>query len=112
MTQGLNISRAEYFYVSNMADKTEGNGFISRISRKWKDQDHTWVTGLNDPKGIVVREDKLYVTDVTHLVEIDLQSGEIIKRIPVEGAKSLNDTAMDEEGVIFFQILQQAASTN
>ena len=96
---------SEYFYVSNMADRTEGDGFISRISRKWKKQEHQWVKGLNDPKGIVVKGDRLYVTDVTVLVEIDLNTGEILRRIPVEGAKSLNDPAMDEEGEIYFSDL-------
>lgn len=95
----------EYFYVSNMAEKTEGDGYISRISRKWKEQDHTWVTGLNDPKGMVIKDDKLYVTDVTHLVEIDKNSGEILQKIAVEGAKSLNDPAIDENGNIYFSDL-------
>lgn len=96
---------SEYFYVSNMADRTEGDGFISRISRKWKKQEHRWVGGLNDPKGLVVKGDKLYVTDVNVLVEIDLETGEILRRIPVEGAKSLNDPAMDEKGDIYFSDL-------
>lgn len=95
----------EYFYVSNMADKTEGDGFISRISRKWKDQEHNWVTGLNDPKGLLIKGDKLYTTDVTYLIEMDLHTGEILKRIPVEGAKSLNDPAIDEKGNIYFSDL-------
>lgn len=96
---------SEYFYISNMADRTEGDGFISRISRKWKKQEHRWVEGLNDPKGLVVKGDKLYVTDVNVLVEIDLETGEILRRIPVEGAKSLNDPAMDEKGDIYFSDL-------
>lgn len=96
---------SEYFYVSNMAGRTEGDGFISRISRKWKDQEHTWITGLNDPKGLLVKGDLLYTTDVTYLIEIDLNSGEILRRIPVEGAKSLNDPAMDEKGEIYFSDL-------
>ncbi|WP_324719095.1 SMP-30/gluconolactonase/LRE family protein [Salinimicrobium sp. HB62] len=96
---------SEYFYVSNMADRTEGDGFISRISRKLKKQEHHWVKGLNDPKGLVVKDGRLYVTDVNVLVEIDLKSGEIIRRIPVEGAKSLNDPAIDEKGEIYFSDL-------
>ena len=95
----------EYFYVSNMADREEGDGFISRISRKWQEQDHTWVTGLNDPKGMVIREGKLYVTDVTMLVEIDLSSGEILQRIPVAGSKSLNDPALASHGELYFSDL-------
>ena len=96
---------SEYFYVSNMAGRTEGDGFISRMSRKWKKQEHRWVIGLNDPKGMVVKGDRLYVTDVTVLVEIDLETGEVIRRIPVDGAKSLNDPAMDENGEIYFSDL-------
>ncbi|WP_029036125.1 SMP-30/gluconolactonase/LRE family protein [Salinimicrobium xinjiangense] len=96
---------SEYFYVSNMADRTEGDGFISRISRKWKEQEHKWITGLNDPKGLLVKGDLLYVTDVTVLIEIDLMSGEVLRRIPVEGAKSLNDPALDENGDIYFSDL-------
>ena len=95
---------SEYFYVSNMADDTEGDGFISRVSRKWKEQEHRWITGLNDPKGLVVKGDKLYVTDVTHLLEIDKNSGEM-RKIDVEGAKSLNDPAIDENGNIYFSDL-------
>lgn len=95
----------KYFYVSNMADKTEGDGFISRISRKWKDQEHSWITGLNNPKGLLVKGDRLYVTDVEYLIEMDLNSGEILRRIPVEGAKSLNDLAMDADGNIFISDL-------
>lgn len=95
----------DYFYVSNMADKTEGDGFISRVSRKWKEQEYSWITGLNDPKGLLVKGDRLYVTDVTFFIEIDLNSGKILRRIPVEGAESLNDPAMDEEGNIFFSDL-------
>jgi DNA-binding beta-propeller fold protein YncE len=94
-----------YFYVSNMADKAEGDGFISRISRKWKKQEHNWITGLNDPKGLLINGDQLYVTDVTTIVEMDLHTGEIIRQIPVEGAKSLNDLAIDKEGNIFFSDL-------
>lgn len=95
----------DYFYVSNMADKTNGDGFISRISRKWQEQDHTWVTGLNDPKGMIINDGKLYVTDVTSLVEIDLNSGEILRQIPVQGSKSLNDPALDSNGQIYFSDL-------
>lgn len=91
---------SEYFYISNMAEGTKGDGFISRISRKWKKQEQRRVEGLNEPKGLVVKAGKLYVTDVNILVEIDLETGEIIREIPVEGAKSLNDSAIDENGVI------------
>ncbi len=99
----------DYFYVSNMGDRTEGDGFISRISRKWQDQEHTWISGLNDPKGLLVKGDRLYVTDVKHLIEMDLNSGEILQRIPVEGAESLNDLAMDEEGNVFFSDLAKSS---
>lgn len=95
----------EYFYVSNMADQEEGDGFISRLSKNGEIKDLSWITGLDSPKGLLIKEDRLYVTDITVLVEMDINSGEILNRIPVEGAKSLNDPAMDEEGNIYFSDL-------
>ncbi|NJW53334.1 SMP-30/gluconolactonase/LRE family protein [Salinimicrobium oceani] len=95
----------ENFYVSNMAGKEAGDGFISKVSKNGKILDHSWVTGLQDPKGMVLRDGHLFVTDVTKLIEINIDSGEIINRIPVPDAKSLNDPALDDNGDIYFSDL-------
>ncbi|MBI6118904.1 SMP-30/gluconolactonase/LRE family protein [Salegentibacter maritimus] len=89
------------FYISNMADRKDGDGFISRVSAVGEIIDLKWITGLRDPKGLLVKEETLYVTNNTELVEISIPNESILRRIPVEGAKSLNDITVDETGNIF-----------
>jgi sugar lactone lactonase YvrE len=96
-------------YVSNMADDKDGDGFISKISPEGDILELKWITGLNDPKGLLVAGDKLYVTDVTELVEMDLKKGTIIRKISVDGAMSLNDITIDAAGSIFFSDLEQSS---
>jgi DNA-binding beta-propeller fold protein YncE len=62
-----------------------------------------WVTGLNAPKGIAVSNDgtKLYVSDITDLVEIDIASGKIVKRFNAQGSAFLNDVVGDNQGNIY-----------
>jgi DNA-binding beta-propeller fold protein YncE len=73
-------------FVSNVngkPDEKDQNGFISKISPyNGTIIDLNWVTGLNAPKGMAISNDnsKLYVSDITDLVEIDIVNGKIIKR--------------------------------
>ena len=62
-----------------------------------------WVTGLNAPKGIAISNDnsKLYVSDITELVQIDIASGKIIKRFNAPGSSFLNDVVADSHGNIY-----------
>jgi len=88
-------------YVSNIngmpLDKN-GSGFISRIQTDGKVEMLSWVKGLNAPKGMGILDGKLYVTDITELVEIDIQKAKIIKKYPVKGAIFLNDVTIDTTG--------------
>ncbi len=95
----------DVLYVSNIGDKKEGDGFISKVSTTGEIINLHWISGLQDPKGLLVMKDKLYVTDNTELVEMDIQKGEILKQIPVAGAKSLNDLTSDAAGNIYFSDL-------
>jgi DNA-binding beta-propeller fold protein YncE len=62
-----------------------------------------WAKGLNAPKGMGIIGNKLYVTDITELVEIDLQTGKVLKKYPVKGSEFLNDIATDANtGVVYF----------
>ena len=88
-------------YVSNMADDSSGDGFISRVSREGEILDLKWISGLEDPKGLLVKESTLYVANNTEVVQMDIEKAEIERRIPVEGSKMLNDITMDEEGIIY-----------
>jgi hypothetical protein len=88
-------------YVSNVngeGDAKDGNGYISRLSLDGEVLDRRWLTGLDGPKGLAIRGDRLYATDITDLVEIDLRRGAIIARHPVPGAKFLNDALVLTDG--------------
>jgi len=96
----FNEDKNEY-YISNMADREDGDGFISRVSSEGEITELKWIDGLKDPKGLLVIDDKLYVTNNTEVIEISIENSEITKRIEVEGAKSLNDITVDASGNIF-----------
>jgi hypothetical protein len=91
-------------YVSNIegnpTDK-DGKGSISIIDKEGKIVNQDWVTGLNAPKGMAISNGKLYVTDIDHLVEIDMETAKISNSYPVEGAEFLND-ADAYDGKIYF----------
>lgn len=91
----------EVVYVSNIGEEQAGDGFISRVSRDGEVLDMRWITGLDDPKGLQIKEDKLYVTDNTRLVELDIKEGKISRTLSIEGSKYLNDIAIDAEGSLY-----------
>ena len=100
-------SKQNVLFVSNIngkPDQKDQNGFISKISpSNGSIIELNWVTGLNAPKGIAISNDgsKLYVSDITDLVEIDIDSGKIIKRFNAPGSSFLNDVVADNQGNIY-----------
>jgi hypothetical protein len=85
-------------YVSNingMPTEKDGNGFISKLKTDGTVENLKWITGLNAPKGLGLIGNKLYVTDITDLVEIDIEKGKITKKYPIKGAVFLNDVTVD-----------------
>lgn len=99
----------EVLYVSNIGDEKENDGFISRMGADGEKMDIKWITNLNDPKGLLLHNERLWVTDVTDLIIMDIHTAEIIARIPVEGAKSLNDITVDDQGVIYISDLEKSS---
>lgn len=90
-------------FVANVAGEGEvkdGNGFISRISTSGKMLEREWVRGLDAPKGAIVKEGRLWVSDIDRLVEIDIAAAKIVARYPVPDAKFLNDVAVAPDGTI------------
>lgn len=91
-------------YVSNVAGEPgakDGMGFISRVSRLRPSgmvMDLEWVKGLHAPKGMAVAGNRLYVSDIDALVSIDTDTGAILSRTQVVGARFLNDVAMAPDG--------------
>ncbi|MCE7055754.1 ATP-binding protein [Algoriphagus sp. AGSA1] len=91
-------------YVSNIEGEPsgkDGKGSISILDQEGNIVDQEWVTGLDAPKGMGIANGNLYVTDIDQLIEIDLESGDITKKHPVEGAVFLNDVATYESKVYF-----------
>lgn len=90
-------------YVANIngtpTDK-DGNGFISKLSVSGKIESLKWVTGLDAPKGMGVYKNRLYVTDISSIVEIDIDKGKILKRYDI-GGKFLNDITVDSAGRVY-----------
>ena len=90
-----------HVYISNIGKKEPGDGFISKTNLQGEVLELQWITDLNDPIGLLIHEDILYVTDNTELIEMDIKSGTIINKTKVEGAQFLNDIAADAEANIY-----------
>jgi len=94
--------KRKQFYVSqaNFAEK-KGGGAIALLSDTGVIKELNWIRDLNHPKGLVMNGDKLYVTDVSELVEIDIPSAKIVKKYPLKGALFLNDPAIGADGSVY-----------
>lgn len=92
-------------YVTNMNsihDKAaDQDGFISVLNIQGKINNLKWVTGLDDPKGMATYNGKLYVGDLKNLVEVDIATGNILKKHTIEGAIFFNDVAVDANGIVY-----------
>jgi len=94
----------DVLYVSNINGavmQKDGNGFISRLKPDGTILERSWVSGLNSPTGLALRDRKLYVADVDSLVEINAASGGLTKRHKANGAIFLNDVAIAEDGTVY-----------
>lgn len=97
-------AKSEVLYVSNINGKSnekDGNGFISQLSKDGKIIKLHWAKGLDAPKGMGAWKGLLYVADVTKVVAIDFQSGNISKTYEIEGAQFLNDITVDSNGDVY-----------
>jgi outer membrane protein assembly factor BamB len=93
------------WYVSCMAKPdVAGDGFIAQLNAAGDAVvAEKFTAGLNEPKGIRIRAGKLYVSDVTELVTIDLATGRALGKASVVGVHPdvasspfLNDVAVSE----------------
>ncbi len=82
----------------------DNNGYIAQIDLSGKLIKRKWITGLNAPKGMGISKDGriLYVTDIDHLVRINIRKASIVERIPVPGTSFLNDIDIAEDGTVYF----------
>ncbi len=100
-------TKRNILYVSNVdgnPDEKDNKGFISIISpTNGSIINLNWISNLNAPKGIDLDNNtgKLYVSDITNLIEIDPSNGKIINRYPALDNSSLNDVVIDKKGNVF-----------
>ncbi len=97
--------KRKVLYVSNIDGKDpwakDDAGSIGKLGMDGKIIAVDWVRGLHAPKGMGLFKNMLYVADVTDVVVIDVDKGEIVKRIPVPNAEGLNDVTVDPKGVVY-----------
>ena len=110
-SEGFDKPESAYFdresgfvFVSQISGEgagKDGVGWISKIDMSGKVVAPKWVTGLNAPKGIRSAKGILWVSDIDELVGIEIKTGKIAQRVPVDGSKFLNDVAADSDGTLY-----------
>jgi hypothetical protein len=97
--------KTNFLYVSCINGKPSlenQSSFISKVDQKGKVLKLKFTEGLNSIKGMGISGDKLYVTEMTNVVEIALSTGKILKRYAVTGAQFLNDITVDSKtGIVY-----------
>ncbi len=91
-------------FVSNIngdPNVKDGNGFISTMRPDGTIIKLKWVDGLSAPLGMVLAGDRIYVSDVDRLVEIEIDKGRISGKWKARDPKFLNDTAVDSAGRVY-----------
>ncbi|WP_423148258.1 ATP-binding protein [Rubrolithibacter danxiaensis] len=100
----LHHAKTGILYVSlidGKADEKDGKGGIAKLDANGKIISSDWVKGLNAPKGLGIYKNKLYAADIDEVAVIDLASGKVMQKIPVEGAVFLNDITVDGKGIVY-----------
>lgn len=91
-------------YVSNINGKPsdlDSNGYLSKLTENGEIVEIKWITGLNAPKGMALYKEKLFVSDINYLIEIDIEKQEIVKRYFAENSQFLNDVEVDNNGKVY-----------
>ena len=78
----------------------DGDGFIARLSPTGELVELEWIKELSGPKGMAIIDNILFIADIDELVLVDINSGHILEKIPVEGAVGLNDVTQGPDGSV------------
>ncbi len=87
--------------INGEGEGKDGDGFIAKVSPDGKIMQAGWVAGLNNPTGLGIFNGRLYVADINEIVEIHIDSAQIVAKYPVEGGQFLNDIAVDATGKVY-----------
>jgi len=95
-------AKSKTLYVSNIGDfQKPETGFISKLTPDGKIIKRDWVTGLTATKGLGLYENLLYAAEQTTVAVVDVNTGSVVERIPVEGSQMLNDITVDSKGTVY-----------
>lgn len=97
-------SSKKTMYISNINGEylaKDGNGFISKIKTNGEIEVLKWVDGLDNPQGMGLYKNKLYVADINKVVQINTNTAKIEKIYNVDSAQFLNDITADTNGDIY-----------
>jgi DNA-binding beta-propeller fold protein YncE len=87
-----------YVACINGGPKLENTGsYIAKVGLDGKVIQLKFSENLNSTKGMGILGKKLYVTEMNQVAEIDLSTGKVLNRYPIEGAKFLNDITVDSK---------------
>jgi sugar lactone lactonase YvrE len=96
---------ADAIYVSNYdaynPSLGAGKQSISRVGPDGTVIDLEWATGLNNPTGMALLGEKLFVAERAGVAEIDTRTGEVIAHHALPGPGFPNDTAIGPDGTIY-----------
>lgn len=87
--------------VDGSPGEKDGRGFIAKLTLDGRLLQADWVSGLHAPKGLRAFQGTLWTADIDTLVGIEIASGKILHRVPVPGAKFLNDVACGPDGAAY-----------
>lgn len=97
-------SSKKIVYISNINGEylaRDGNGFISKIKTNGEIETLKWVDGLDNPQGMGLYKNKLYVADINRVVQINTNTAKIEKIYQVDAAKFFNDITSDTNGDMY-----------
>ena len=93
-------------YVSSIVGEPadeDGNGFISATNLNGEVINVYHFSGyLDAPKGMALKGDRLYVTNIDALYEIDVKTNVSTEKVKIDTAQFLNDVAVGPEGAVYF----------
>jgi len=96
-----------YFYTSGSTDpgvyfisSTNGDdvGWVSKLAADGSMIDSRWATDLQNPRGMRVSGNRLWINNTTEVVGLNLDNPNDRIVHPIDGAISLNDLATDSSG--------------
>lgn len=93
-------------YVSNYYN--DGKEYIAKISPDGQMIRKDWVTGIMQPTGLCMSNDRLYVVGRLALIEIDPESGTILNRFRFPSPGMPNDVTADGQGNLYITDTQRS----